>query len=69
MRVRACVCMWCSQDCLWWVLYKAENVLLGSSLRKAALKEIMKHIHYEAREREKERGRERECVCVDSCMF
>jgi hypothetical protein len=30
----------CVQDVLWWVLYKAENVLLGSSLRKAALKEV-----------------------------
>jgi len=35
------------QDCLWWVLYKAENVLLGSWLRKTALKEVMRHIHYE----------------------
>eukprot|EP00775_Hariotina_reticulata_P008841 gene8841-9020_t len=35
------------QDVLWWVLYKAENVLLGSRLRKTALKECMKHIHYE----------------------
>ncbi len=37
------------QDCVWWALYKAENVLLGSWLRKKALKEIMKHIHYEVR--------------------
>ncbi len=37
------------QDVLWWVLYKAENVLHGSSLRKAALAECMKHIHYEVR--------------------
>jgi cycloartenol synthase len=35
------------QDCIWWVLYKAENLLLGSSLRESALKEVMKHIHYE----------------------
>ena len=34
---------------LWWVLYKAENVLMGSSLRKMAMTEIMKHIHYEVR--------------------
>lgn len=33
---------------LWWALYKAENVLLGSGLRKMALEECMKHIHYEA---------------------
>ncbi|WIA35779.1 hypothetical protein OEZ86_004168 [Tetradesmus obliquus] len=35
------------QDVLWWVLYKAEAVLLGSRLRKAALAEVMTHIHYE----------------------
>ncbi len=35
------------QDVLWWVLYKAENVLQGSWLRKVALAECMKHIHYE----------------------
>jgi hypothetical protein len=35
------------QDVLWWVLYKAEAVLLGSRLRKAALAEVMKHVHYE----------------------
>ena len=37
----------CFQDVLWWVLYKAENVLMGSSLRKKAMTEIMRHIHYE----------------------
>eukprot|EP00892_Ulva_mutabilis_P003932 jgi/Ulvmu1/1910/UM012_0069.1 len=35
------------QDALWWVLYKAENVLLGSALRRAALREVMKLVHYE----------------------
>jgi len=35
------------QDVLWWALYKAENLLLGSWLRKTALAEVMKHIHYE----------------------
>jgi len=35
------------QDCVWWVLYQCEGVLKGSWLRKQALKEIMKHIHYE----------------------
>jgi cycloartenol synthase len=38
----------CTQDVLWWALYKAENLLLGSWLRKSALSECMKHIHYEA---------------------
>eukprot|EP00879_Flechtneria_rotunda_P030486 GHRR01033124.1.p1 GENE.GHRR01033124.1~~GHRR01033124.1.p1 ORF type:complete len:108 (+),score=17.20 GHRR01033124.1:245-568(+) len=28
------------QDILWWTLYKAEALLLGSSLRKAALNEV-----------------------------
>lgn len=37
------------QDVLWWTLYKAENLLLGSWLRKKALAECMKHIHYEVR--------------------
>lgn len=32
---------------LWWALYKAEGVLEGSRLRKTALAECMKHIHYE----------------------
>ncbi|EFJ43592.1 hypothetical protein VOLCADRAFT_96220 [Volvox carteri f. nagariensis] len=35
------------QDVLWWALYRAENVLQGSFLRRMALKECMKHIHYE----------------------
>lgn len=37
----------CLQDFLWWALYKAENFLVGSWLRKKALAECMKHIHYE----------------------
>mmetsp|Transcript_18558 Transcript_18558/g.52140 ORF Transcript_18558/g.52140 Transcript_18558/m.52140 type:complete len:764 (-) Transcript_18558:390-2681(-) len=37
------------QDVLWWTLYKAESLLLGSWLRKKALAECMKHIHYEDR--------------------
>ncbi|PRW45118.1 Cycloartenol synthase isoform A [Chlorella sorokiniana] len=36
------------QDVLWWSLYKfGEPLLLGSRLRKRALAECMKHIHYE----------------------
>ena len=35
------------QDVLWWTLYQAEGLLKGSRLRKAALAECMKHIHYE----------------------
>jgi hypothetical protein len=35
------------QDVLWWTLYQAEPLLLGSRLRGAALRECMKHIHYE----------------------
>ena len=35
------------QDVLWWCLYKAENLFLGSRLRKAALQEVMRHVHYE----------------------
>eukprot|EP00879_Flechtneria_rotunda_P014928 GHRR01015598.1.p1 GENE.GHRR01015598.1~~GHRR01015598.1.p1 ORF type:complete len:610 (+),score=118.28 GHRR01015598.1:42-1871(+) len=35
------------QDILWWTLYKAEALLLGSSLRKAALNEVIRHVHYE----------------------
>jgi hypothetical protein len=35
------------QDVLWWVLYQAEGLLLGSQLREKALAEVMKHIHYE----------------------
>ncbi|KAF8057901.1 GgCAS1 [Scenedesmus sp. PABB004] len=35
------------QDVLWWALYKAEAVLLGSRLRRWALKEVMAHVHYE----------------------
>ncbi len=36
------------QDVLWWALYKAEGLLLGSGLRKKALAEVMRHVHYEA---------------------
>ncbi len=35
------------QDVLWWSLYKAEGLLLGSGLRKKALAEVMRHVHYE----------------------
>jgi len=35
------------QDILWWALYKAEVLLLGSGLRKKALAEVMRHVHYE----------------------
>ncbi|KAK9866458.1 hypothetical protein WJX84_004983 [Apatococcus fuscideae] len=35
------------QNVLWWVMSKAETLLLGSGLRQAALKECMKLIHYE----------------------
>ena len=35
------------QDVLWWSLYQAEGLLKGSRLRRAALAECMKHIHYE----------------------
>lgn len=35
------------QDLVWWVLYKAERVLLGSALRRAALREVMTLVHYE----------------------
>jgi cycloartenol synthase len=37
------------QDILWWSLYKAEGLLLGSRLRKKALDEVMRHVHYEVR--------------------
>ena len=35
------------QDVLWWTLSKAERFLMGSWLRKKALAETMRHIHYE----------------------
>ena len=35
------------QDVLWWTLYQAEGLLLGSRLRKRALQEVMRHVHYE----------------------
>ena len=35
------------QDLLWWSLYKAEPFLVGSTLRKKALDEAIRHIHYE----------------------
>lgn len=35
------------QDILWWTLSKSERFLVGSRLRNMALKECMKHIHYE----------------------
>ena len=37
------------QDLLWWTLYKAEPFLVGSTLRKKALDEAIRHIHYEVR--------------------
>ena len=35
------------QDALWWTLNKAEPLLVGSRLRRAALRKVMEHIHYE----------------------
>ncbi|GAB4817280.1 hypothetical protein N2152v2_004326 [Parachlorella kessleri] len=35
------------QDVLWWTLYQAEGLLVGSSLRRKAVAECMRHIHYE----------------------
>ena len=35
------------QDVLWWTLYQAEGALKGSWLRRKALAECMRHIHYE----------------------
>ena len=35
------------QDMVWWALTKTERFLLGSRLRGRALRECMKHIHYE----------------------
>lgn len=37
------------QDVLWWTLYQAEGLLKGSWLRRKALAECMRHIHYEVR--------------------
>ncbi|CAG9466832.1 unnamed protein product [Pedinophyceae sp. YPF-701] len=37
------------QDALWWALYKCENVLPGTWLRERAMREVMKHVHYEDR--------------------
>jgi len=34
---------------LWWTLYQAEGALKGSWLRRKALAECMRHVHYEAR--------------------
>ena len=36
-----------TQDLLWWALYKAEPLLLGSSLRQKALAKAIEYIHYE----------------------
>jgi len=35
------------QDLLWWGCTKAEKFLVGSTVRKWALKEAMDHVHYE----------------------
>ncbi|CAK0762308.1 hypothetical protein CVIRNUC_002944 [Coccomyxa viridis] len=35
------------QDVLWWALYQLERPLLGSALRRKALAEVMRHVHYE----------------------
>jgi hypothetical protein len=37
------------QDVLWWGLYQFEPLLVGSWLRRKALEECMRHIHYEVR--------------------
>ncbi len=38
-----------TQDVLWWTLYQAEGALKGSWLRRKALAECIRHVHYEAR--------------------
>jgi hypothetical protein len=37
------------QDVVWTVLYRCEPLLKGSWLRGRALREVMKHVHYEVR--------------------
>jgi hypothetical protein len=46
VRLLACSCVVC-QDVLWWGLYQVEPLLVGSWLRRKALEECMRHIHYE----------------------
>ncbi len=48
MCIYVCVCVH-SQDVLWWTLSRVEPWLLGpfNFLRRRALNECMKHIHYE----------------------
>lgn len=35
------------QDLIWWTLSRAEPWIQGSRLRKAALAEVMRHVHFE----------------------
>ena len=35
------------QDVLWWVFYQGEGILRGSWLRRKAMAEVMRLVHYE----------------------
>lgn len=37
------------QDVLWWTLSRLEPWIQGSRLRRAALEEVMRLVHYEVR--------------------
>jgi hypothetical protein len=37
------------QDVLWWTLSRLEPWVQGSRLRKAALEEVMRLVHYEVK--------------------
>ena len=37
------------QDLIWWTLSRLEPWIQGSRLRKAALEEVMRLVHYEVR--------------------
>ena len=50
---------------LWWTLYQAEGVLKGSWLRRKALAECMRHIHYEAGPRTIKKW----CLVYTSCRL
>jgi hypothetical protein len=38
-----------AQDFIWWTLSRLEPWIQGSRLRKAALEEVMRLVHYEVR--------------------
>ena len=53
------------QDVLWWTLSRLEPWIQGSRLRRAALEEVMRLVHYEVRTLEDRKSSAVHCATLE----